>query len=86
MKLDIRSHTDCRASFAYNDKLSDRRAKSTVAWLVKNGVAADRLTGKGYGERQLKNKCADGVQCTEAEHQVNRRSEFIIVALDQTKK
>jgi outer membrane protein OmpA-like peptidoglycan-associated protein/tetratricopeptide (TPR) repeat protein len=81
MKLDIRSHTDSRASFKYNDALSDRRAKSTIEWLIKNGVKADRLTGKGYGETQLVNKCADGVPCSEAEHQENRRSEFIITAL-----
>lgn len=81
MKIDVRSHTDCRASHKYNEKLSDRRAKSTVQWLVANGVDASRLTGKGYGETQLVNKCADGVQCTEEEHQENRRSEFIITAL-----
>ena len=86
MKLDIRSHTDCRASHAYNDRLSDRRNKSTIAWLVQNGIAKDRLTGRGYGERVLKNKCADGVPCTEEEHQENRRSEFIITALDQDVK
>jgi outer membrane protein OmpA-like peptidoglycan-associated protein len=81
MKLDIRSHTDSRATFTYNNALSDRRAKSTIQWLIKNGVAANRLAGKGYGETQLINKCADGVPCTEAEHQENRRSEFIITAL-----
>lgn len=86
MKIDVRSHTDCRASFAYNDRLSERRNKSTIAWLVKNGISQDRLTGRGYGERQLKNRCADGVPCTEAEHQENRRSEFIITALEQTTK
>ncbi|WP_309641414.1 hypothetical protein, partial [Flavobacterium sp.] len=59
----------------------DRRAKSTMAWLVKNGVEESRLTGKGYGETQLVNKCADGVKCSEEEHQANRRSEFIIMAL-----
>jgi outer membrane protein OmpA-like peptidoglycan-associated protein/tetratricopeptide (TPR) repeat protein len=83
MKLDIRSHTDCRASHKYNEKLSDRRAKSTIAWLIENGVAADRLTGRGYGETQLVNKCADGVPCSEEEHQLNRRSQFIITALEQ---
>lgn len=81
MKLDIRSHTDSRASHQYNEALSDRRAKSTVQWLVKNGIAPNRLTGKGYGETELVNKCADGVPCTEEEHQANRRSEFIITAL-----
>ena len=81
MKINIRSHTDSRASFAYNKKLSDRRAKSTRDWLIKKGIAADRLTSEGLGETELVNKCADGVECTEAEHQLNRRSEFIITAL-----
>ena len=81
MKLDIRSHTDSRQTFKYNEALSDRRAVSTINWLIKNGVNANRLTGKGYGETQLVNKCADDVKCTEDEHQLNRRSEFIITAL-----
>lgn len=81
MKLDIRSHTDSRGTSKYNEALSDRRAKSTINWLIKNGVAKNRLTGKGYGENLLVNKCSDGVQCTEEEHQLNRRSEFLITAL-----
>ncbi|KQB39787.1 OmpA family protein [Flavobacterium aquidurense] len=81
MKLDIRSHTDSRATHQYNEALSNRRAKSTIQWLVKNGIAAKRLTGKGYGETQLVNGCSDGVNCTEEEHQMNRRSEFIITGL-----
>ncbi|SHG16669.1 WD40-like Beta Propeller Repeat [Flavobacterium micromati] len=81
MKLDIRSHTDSRQTFKYNEVLSTKRAKSTVNWLMKNGIKADRLTAKGYGETQLVNKCADNVICTEEEHQLNRRSEFIITAL-----
>ena len=82
MKIDIRSHTDSRASMAYNDKLSERRAQSTRQWLIDQGIEASRLTAKGYGERQLINQCADGVNCTEEEHQANRRSEFIIVELN----
>lgn len=81
MKLDIRSHTDSRASFKYNEVLSDNRAKSTIGWLIKNGIDKSRLTGKGYGETQLVNRCSDNVKCTEEEHQANRRSEFIITAL-----
>ena len=81
MKINIRSHTDSRASDKYNDVLSKNRAKSTKDWLVKNGISADRLTSEGLGEKELVNKCADDVQCTEAEHQLNRRSEFIITAL-----
>ena len=81
MEIDVRSHTDSRQTFKYNESLSDRRAKSTISWLIKNGIDAKRLTGKGYGESQLINKCVDGVKCSEEEHQQNRRSEFIITKL-----
>jgi outer membrane protein OmpA-like peptidoglycan-associated protein/tetratricopeptide (TPR) repeat protein len=81
MKIEVRSHTDSRQTAAYNEKLSDRRAKATVAWLVKNGINSARLIGKGYGESQLVNPCSDGVKCSEEEHQANRRSEFIIVSM-----
>lgn len=81
MKLDIRSHTDSRASNKYNQALSNRRAESTIKWLIKNGINANRLTGKGYGETQLVNGCTDGVKCSEEQHQANRRSEFIISQL-----
>lgn len=81
MKLDIRSHTDSRQTHQYNQALSQRRAKSTINWLVKNGVKTNRLSGKGYGETLLQNGCSDGVDCSEAEHQMNRRSEFIITEI-----
>ncbi|MDN3672811.1 OmpA family protein [Flavobacterium branchiarum] len=82
MKIDVRSHTDSRQTAQYNINLSNRRAKSTIQWLVKNGIAQNRLTGKGYGESQLVNKCSDNVPCTEVEHQLNRRSEFIIISME----
>ena len=82
MKVDVRSHTDSRQTAKYNQKLSNARAASTVKWLIKNGIAAERLTGKGYGESQLVNQCSDDVKCTEAEHQINRRSEFIVVSME----
>ncbi len=81
IKVDIRSHTDSRSSSESNQILSDKRAQSTKDWLVSKGINADRLTAKGFGETQLVNKCADGVKCTEQQHQQNRRSEFIIVSL-----
>ena len=81
IKIDVRSHTDSRASTAYNDELSARRNMSTIAYIVNvGGIDRSRLTGKGYGERALVNKCADGVKCSEAEHDLNRRSEFIVVS------
>ena len=81
IKIDIRSHTDSRETTIYNDLLSEKRAKSTLEWLVKNGVQKNRLTAKGYGERALKNNCTDLIYCSEEEHQANRRSEFIISGL-----
>ena len=81
VKLDIRSHTDSRSSSESNQILSDKRAQSTKDWLISKGIDANRLTAKGYGETKLINKCADGVKCTEKQHQQNRRSEFIIVGL-----
>lgn len=81
MKIDVRSHTDSRQTSEYNIKLSDRRAKATIAWMIKNGIDKERLSGRGYGESQLKNNCSDGVECSEEEHQLNRRSEFIITEI-----
>ena len=80
MKLDVRSHTDSRADDDYNLALSDRRNKATIAYLVSKGISSDRLTGKGYGETRLANKCSNGVPCNEGLHQLNRRSEFIILS------
>jgi outer membrane protein OmpA-like peptidoglycan-associated protein len=82
MKIDVRSHTDSRATTSYNNALSNRRNNATINYLVKVGeIDTDRLTGKGYGESELINKCADGVSCTDEEHQLNRRSDFIIVKM-----
>lgn len=81
MVIDIRSHTDSRGSDSYNLALSDRRAKSTMKWLIEQGIAKERLSAKGYGETRLVNGCSNGVSCTIEEHQQNRRSEFIIVKM-----
>jgi outer membrane protein OmpA-like peptidoglycan-associated protein len=73
------SHTDSRGPDRYNDILSDKRAKSTVDYIISKGISPDRISGKGYGERQLTNGCSNGVRCTEEQHQLNRRTEFVIV-------
>jgi outer membrane protein OmpA-like peptidoglycan-associated protein len=86
MKIDIRSHTDCRATMTYNERLSENRAQSTRQYLIDKGIATDRLTAKGYGESQLVNDCGceptNESSCSEAEHQLNRRSEFIITSIN----
>jgi len=86
MHIDIRSHTDCRGPASYNEKLSERRAQSTRQYLVKKGISAERLTAKGYGESRLVNDCgcepSNNSDCSEEEHQLNRRSEFIITSIN----
>jgi outer membrane protein OmpA-like peptidoglycan-associated protein/Tol biopolymer transport system component len=76
MVIMVGAHTDNRGSDAYNMALSDRRAKSTVQYVVSKGIAKSRITGKGYGETQPKVACDE---CTEEQHAQNRRSEFLIV-------
>ncbi|MFI2743110.1 OmpA family protein [Zhouia sp. PK063] len=79
MKIKIESHTDSRGSDSYNLVLSDKRAKATRDYIFSQGIAKDRIISAiGYGETQLKNGCSNGVDCTEEQHAVNRRSEFII--------
>ncbi len=79
MKILIGSHTDSRQSNEYNLNLSQRRAKATLDYLVKAGIPAKSLKAKGFGETDLVNKCSDDVVCTEEEHQLNRRSTFIVI-------
>lgn len=78
-RIDVRSHTDSRGNDAYNRSLSQNRNVSTRQWLIAQGVDASRLSGRGYGESVPVNNCINGVSCSEEEHQLNRRSEFIIV-------
>ncbi len=79
--IEIRSHTDSRGDAGYNKELSTRRAKSVANYLVSKGIARRRIVANGYGESQLLNNCTDGVICTEAEHQRNRRTEFKVLAI-----
>ncbi len=75
IKVELRSHTDCRGTDAYNLDLSQRRAEGVVEYLVAKGVARNRLAPIGFGESQPRNKCVDGVSCSEPEYARNRRTE-----------
>ena len=75
----IESHTDSRSSTEYNQNLSERRAQAVTNYLISNGVNPSQLTGNGYGESRLTNRCSDGVSCTEAEHLANRRTTFRVI-------
>ncbi len=79
LKVEIASHTDARGAAEYNLELSQRRADAVVDWLANHGLDRSRLSARGYGESQPVNKCGEGVDCTEEQHQLNRRTEFRIV-------
>ncbi len=76
--IELGSHTDSRGSDSYNLKLSQSRATNAVKYIVSKGIEKNRITAKGYGETKLVNKCKNGVTCSEAEHQENRRTDFTI--------
>lgn len=82
VNVQLRSHTDSRGKAEYNMKLSEKRAESAKQYLLNKGADLERISSQGFGETQLLNKCADGVKCTEEEHQLNRRTEFKVVKVN----
>jgi outer membrane protein OmpA-like peptidoglycan-associated protein/tetratricopeptide (TPR) repeat protein len=85
ISIELSSHTDSRANDEYNMELSFKRAESAVRYIVMNGINPARITAKGYGETMPVNGCINGVPCTEAEHQTNRRTEFRITTINSGK-
>ncbi len=83
LELELSSHTDSRGTDSYNRGLSQRRAQSAVNYIIGKGISRSRLVAKGYGEGQLRNGCANGVNCSEEEHQYNRRTEIKILRFDR---
>lgn len=82
IRIELRSHTDSRASAEFNDQLSQHRADNTKAYLVSLGIAPFRIKAKGVGEREIINHCRNGVPCSEEEHFANRRTEFIVTGCE----
>ena len=79
IEVELRSHCDARGTDSYNQKLSERRANSAARYLLDLGVDASQVHPVGVGEEELRNECSNGVPCSEAKHQENRRTEFLIV-------
>ncbi len=79
VNIEVQSHTDVKAGNDYNQRLSQRRAKATVAYLIEQGVDESRLSGQGFGETRLINNCTTREKCEDVIHQRNRRSEFVVV-------
>ncbi len=79
MIIDFGAHNDSRGPDGLNLSLSQRRAVETITYLINQGISPERITGKGYGETRLLNKCSNGIKCTDAEHRQNKRTEFVVV-------
>jgi outer membrane protein OmpA-like peptidoglycan-associated protein len=82
MKIELSAHTDSRSEAEFNQKISEGRAKASAEYLFKRGISRSRVDFKGYGETQLVNNCADGVECSEEEHAKNRRTEIKILSMN----
>lgn len=85
LSVELGSHTDSRGNDDYNTQLSQRRATSAVAYIISEGIDSLRITAKGYGERVLVNRCANNVECSDLEHQQNRRTELRITGIAKGK-
>lgn len=83
VSIEFSSHTDCRGTEVYNMQLSQKRAESAVQYIISNGIPASRIVAKGYGKSKLLNHCdcSNGIECSEDEHQYNRRTEFRITGI-----
>ncbi|MBT8220826.1 MAG: PD40 domain-containing protein [Bacteroidia bacterium] len=79
MIIELGSHTDARGADRYNSQLSTKRAIAAVDYLAYRGVSDNRIVAKGYGETQLRNSCSDGRQCSEEDHEFNRRTEVKVL-------
>jgi len=83
INIQLSSHTDSRGGNAYNQKLSNKRADSAKRYMVSRGIAPSRITTVGMGENQIRNQCVDGVNCSEEEHQYNRRTELKVISINE---
>ncbi len=86
MEIELIAHTDSRGDWLYNQRLSLQRALSAKEFLVRQGISSSRITALGYGESQIRNHCFDDVECSEEEHQHNRRTEVRIIRMKENVK
>jgi outer membrane protein OmpA-like peptidoglycan-associated protein len=86
MQIELGSHTDSRGTTEYNQDLSVRRAESAKEFLIQRGITSNRIRTVGYGERILRNHCGDNVNCSDAEHLLNRRTEVKVLNINERVK
>lgn len=83
MEIELVAHTDSRGAAGYNLKLSGKRAASAKRYLMNRGIAENRMKTRGFGEARPRNKCKDGIKCSELDHQYNRRTEVVITKMEE---
>ena len=81
ISIELSSHTDSRGNNDANLRLSQNRAEAAALYMISQGIQKNRITAKGYGESKLENNCKDGINCTENDHQKNRRTEFKVTSV-----
>jgi outer membrane protein OmpA-like peptidoglycan-associated protein len=86
MEIEMTAHTDSRGNDQYNLELSLKRAESAKRYLIQKGIKSSRIKAFGLGETQIRNRCTDDVECTDEEHQYNRRTEVKVVRIDEAVK
>jgi len=86
MEIEMTAHTDSRGSKDYNLQLSLKRAESAKQYLISHDIDPERIRAFGYGESQPRNHCIEGIECSESEHQYNRRTEVKITKIDEAIK
>lgn len=84
VELELASHTDARGETSYNKELSQRRSNNCVQYILSQNISTSRIRAAGYGESRVRNRCADGVACSEQEHQQNRRTEIVVTKVNPT--
>jgi outer membrane protein OmpA-like peptidoglycan-associated protein len=86
MEIELLAHTDSRGTPEYNQELSLERAKSAKRYLEQRGISGSRIRAFGSGESEIRNHCTEGVECSDEEHQFNRRTEVKVTRIDEPVK
>lgn len=79
IRISINVHTDSKGIAEYNLKMTQERAESILNYLINKGINPDRLGSIGFGSTQLLNNCTPEVRCFESQHEINRRTEFVVI-------
>ena len=83
IEINLDSHTDSRGDSFINKYISEKRAQAAVDYLISQGVQQARMKARGFGKERPIVRCDNGYHCTEADHQLNRRTEFSVTKVHE---